>query len=297
MANTPLDMLKQILREGGDLFSLPPVEGRIAFDTMLEEMPRAEDILFGADTLAGIPTVTASTPASSPDRALLYLHGGAYTIGSPTGYRGLIGELARASGTTGFGLHYRLAPEHPLPAAVDDALAAYRTLLDRGYPASRIVIGGDSAGGGLTMALLQAIRNSGLPQPAAALTISPWVDLSFSGASIAAKQAEDPSLRSESLRVMAAHYLAGQDADNPLASPIRGDLSGLAPVLVQVGSAEILLDDAIALARALGMANTPVTLDIVAGAPHVWHLFHFMIAEGADAIARAGAFLSAAMDG
>jgi acetyl esterase/lipase len=292
MSDPALDALLTNMREGGSVFGDSIAEARAGFDEMFGGMPIAPDLSFESITLGSVGGLKATTPNSHPDRALLYLHGGAYVIGSANGYRGLAGELARASGATGYVIDYRLAPEHPFPAAVEDALEAYRALLDMGLTAAQITVAGDSAGGGLTMALLLAIREKGLPQPAAALTISPWVDLRASGDSIRTKQAADPSLTGDGLREMAALYLAGAAGNAPLASPVHGDLADLAPVLIQVGSAEILLDDAVLLARQLGMANSAVTLEIVPHVPHVWHAFHFMLPQGADAIVRAGAFLA-----
>jgi acetyl esterase/lipase len=234
-------------------------------------------------------------PGAADDAALFYLHGGAYVAGSAQGYRGLAAELGRAAGVRLFSADYRLAPEHPFPAAVDDGVAAYRALLDRGFDPSRLVVAGDSAGGGLTLAVLVALRDGGAPLPAAALLISPWADLGCDSESIAAKAVEDPALTAESLRASAARYLAGTDPRHPLASPCFADLTGLPPLLIQVGSAEILLDDAVRVARAAGAAGVDVRLEIWPQMIHVWHAFGFMLSAGRRAIAEAGTFLSARM--
>ena len=264
---------------------------------MLAAMPVAEDLTFTPGTLAGLPALHTASPGAAEDAVLLYLHGGAYISGTPESYRGLAAELARAAGVRGIALDYRLAPEHPFPAAVDDAVAGYEALLARGFAPGRIVIAGDSAGGGLAMAALVALRDKGAPLPAAALLISPWADLTGNACSLESKAAEDPTLTAEALDIAAAHYLGGASAQHPLASPVLADLTGLPPMLIQVGSAEILLDDALALAAAAGRANAPVRLEIWPQMPHVWHIFAFMLPEGRKAIETAGAFLSGAMSG
>ena len=295
--NETLEALIGALRAGDLDFAKPPAETRATFEAMLATIPVAGDLRFEADALAGLNALRIPAPGAAADVALLYLHGGAYISGSAQGYRNLAAELARASGATGFALDYRLAPEAPFPAAVDDAVAAYKALRARGFAANRIVLAGDSAGGGLALATLVALRNEGEALPAAALLISPWADLTCTAPSIAGKAADDPSLTGEGLRIAAAHYLNGADARAALASPVLADLSGLPPMLVQVGSAEILMDDALAVAAAAGRANAPVRLEIWPGMPHVWHAFAFMLPEGRQAIDAAGAFLRTATAG
>lgn len=295
--NEILEMLLESLREGELDFGKPVAETRAEFDTMLAGMPVADDLTFTPGLLADLPALHTVSPDAAEDAVLLYLHGGAYISGNPQGYRGLAAELARATGARGIALDYRLAPEHPFPAAVHDAVAGYEALLARGFAPGRIAIAGDSAGGGLTMATLIALRDKGTPMPAAALLISPWADLTGKARSLESKAAEDPTLTAEALRIAAAHYLGGASAEHPLASPVLADLTGLPPMLIQVGSSEILLDDAVALAAAAGRANAPVRLEIWPNMPHVWHAFGFMLPAGQKAIATAGAFLSAAMNG
>ena len=293
--NEVLDMLMAMMREGELDFGQPVAATRAHFDTMLEAMPAADDLTFTPGMLAGLPALHTASPGAAEDAVLLYLHGGAYISGTPQGYRGLAAELARATGARGIALDYRLAPEHPFPAAVDDAVAGYEALLERGFAPGRIVLAGDSAGGGLTMATLVALRDKGAALPAAALLISPWADLTGKSASHITKAAEDPTLTAEALGIAAAHYLAGASAEHPLASPVMAYLTGLPPLLIQVGSAEILLDDSLALAAAAGRANASVRLEIWPQMPHVWHLFGFMLPEGRKAIETAGAFLREAM--
>ena len=185
--NEALAALVASLREGELDFGKPVAETRAYFDAMLAGMPVAEDLTFTPDALAGLPALHTLSPGAATDAALLYLHGGAYISGTPQGYRGLAAELARATGVQGFALDYRLAPEHPFPAAVDDAVAGYEALLARGLAPGRVVLAGDSAGGGLTAATLVALRDKGLPLPAAALMISPWADLTGTSASLVSK--------------------------------------------------------------------------------------------------------------
>ena len=292
MADQELEQLVAALRSGGPDLSAPPAEARANFEAMLATIPVAADIATEDVDLGGVPGLRLTLPGAAEDAALLYLHGGAYVVGSAQGYRGLAAELARASGVTGYAIDYRLAPEHPFPAAVEDAVTAYRALLARGIDAGRIVLAGDSAGGGLTMATLVSLREHGVALPAAALVISPWADLACTGASITGKAAEDPALTVEGLHGSAAMYVGAGDLAAPLASPVNADLSGLPPLLIQVGSAEILLDDAVALARAAGAAGTAVQLEIWPDMVHVWHAFGFMLTQGRNAIAQAGNFLA-----
>ncbi|HSG56505.1 MAG TPA: alpha/beta hydrolase, partial [Paracoccaceae bacterium] len=275
------------LRAGDLDLAAPPLDLRPAYEAMFATFPVAGDLSFAEVAPGGVPGLRVNVPDSGGG-LVLYLHGGGYVIGSARGYRGLAGEVARAAGMDALLVDYRLAPEHPFPAAVDDALAAYRALLADGRSPQSIVIAGDSAGGGLALALLVALREAGDPLPAAALLISPWADLTCSASSIEGKRAEDPSLTPEGLAACAAHYLGERDRAHPLASPALADLSGLPPLLVQVGSIEILLDDALAIAARAGAAATPVTLEVCPGVPHVFHAFHFMLPQGRAALDRAG---------
>jgi acetyl esterase/lipase len=290
-----LEQLVAALRAGDLDFTGSIAIARGQFEDMLAQIPVADDLSFAAEDLAGLPTLVGRGPAAASDIALLYLHGGAYVAGSAKGYRGLAGELARAAGATAYAVEYRLAPEHPFPAAVEDAVAAYHALLDRGFAPDAIVFAGDSAGGGLVVATLVALRDAGTALPAAAVLISPWADLGCDGGSYVSKAVEDPALTQQGLRAAAAHYLGDADPRQALASPIYADLRGLPPLLVQVGSAEVLLDDAIALAGAAGAAGVAVRLEIWPGMVHVWHAFGFMLEAGRRAIADAGGFLKDAL--
>jgi acetyl esterase/lipase len=194
-------------------------------------------------------------------------------------------------------LDYRLAPEHPFPRAVEDALAGYRFLLSRGYQPARIAIAGDSAGGGLVVSAMIAIRDAGLPQPGCGWCISPWVDLEAVGETMSTKGNADPTVQRAGILEMADMYLNGADPRSPLAAPIYADLAGLPPLLVQVGAAETLLDDAIRLAKAAGAADVRVDLQIWPEMIHVWHLFHPELKAGLRAIEQGGSFIRATIAG
>ncbi len=232
-----------------------------------------------------------STPAANPARVILYLHGGGYVMGSINTHRELGQRLSRAAAARVLLIDYRLAPEHPHPAAVEDATRAYRWLLSRGVSPSRLVVAGDSAGGGLTVATLLAARDSGLPLPAAGVCLSPWVDLEGVGESMTTKAAADPLVQRDGLRRMGALYLNGQDPRTPLASPLYADLSGLPPLLIQVGTAEALLDDSTRLAERAREAGVEVDLEPWDDMIHVWQAFAAVLPEGQQAIERIGQFI------
>ena len=266
-------------------------EQRQAYDAIGSLFPTAPDVQVTPVTAHGVKAEWTSTPDAAQDRVLLYVHGGGYVIGSPLSHRHLTAELGRAAGLRTLSLDYRMGPEVPFPGAVEDALAGYRFLLDQGIKPEHIAIAGDSAGGGLTVATLLAARDAGLPQPACGFCISPWVDLEGQGASMTSKAAEDPMVQKDGLDAMAAAYLGGGDARAPLASPLHADLRGLAPLLIQVGSAETLLDDSTRLAAVAGAAEVSVRLEVWPEMIHVWHFFHPMLGEARQAIAVAGAFI------
>lgn len=231
-------------------------------------------------------------PAGAGDAVLLYLHGGGYVIGSPRSHRHLVAAIASAAGTQALVPEYRLAPEQPFPAALDDALAAYRWLVGQaGVAPARIVIGGDSAGGGLTISTLLALRDAGDPLPAAAVCLSPWVDLSFSLPSCQPGATADPVLDAQVVRAMAQAYLGGRDARHPLASPLFADLRGLPPLLIQAGGNEILLDDARELAARAQRAEVLVTLEVWPEMVHVWQWFAPLFDGAQPAIDRLGEFV------
>ena len=257
----------------------------------------AADVTIEAVDAGGVRAEWTSTANADPRRAILYVHGGGYVIGSLDSHRHVASEIARDLGARTLALHYRLAPEHPFPAPVEDTLAGYRYLLDQGIAPGNIVIAGDSAGGGLVVAALIAIRDSGLAQPACGWCISPWVDMEGIGGSMASLAATDPIVQKEPLLEMSSLYLNGADPRSPLAAPLYADLRGIAPLFIQVGAAETLLDDATRLASVAGAANVPVTLEVWPEMVHVWHLFHPALAAGRRAITAGARHVRDAMDG
>jgi len=266
------------------------------YDGLGATFPTPDDIAHEPADASGVPAEWSYPPGAAADRAILYLHGGGYVIGSIASHRHLVAALARAAGAHALALNYRLAPEHPFPAALDDALTGYRFLLASGFSPAKIAVAGDSAGGGLTVATLVAIRDAGLPQPACGFCISPWVDLEGLGASMTSKAAVDPMVQPEGLGGMARAYLAGASPRTPLAAPLHADLKGIAPLLIHVGSAETLLDDSTRLAAAAAAADVEVRLESWPGMIHVWHFFHTMLGEGRDGIEVAGGYIRARMD-
>ncbi len=241
----------------------------------------------------GVRSEWTSTPDADRSKVVLYLHGGGYVIGSLDSHRHLAAEVGRAARSRTLAIDYRLAPEHPFPAAVDDALAAYRFLLSSGIQPGGITIAGDSAGGGLVVAAMLAIRDAGLPQPACGWPISPWADMEAIGDSMTGKADIDPTVQKASIVDMAKLYLNGADPRSRLAAPIYADLRGLAPLLIQVGAAETLLDDAIRLSQVAGAADVAVDLQIWPEMIHVWHIYHPELAAARRAIAAGGEFAKA----
>lgn len=286
------ETLGLLFRQEGTLENLSWAEQRERIEALAGFMPPTEGFEAVPGAVGGISGEwVRGKHVRRNDAALLYLHGGGYAIGSAKSHRHMVGLLSIESGLPVFAADYRLAPENPFPAAVDDAVAAYKGLLDSGIAPDHLAIAGDSAGGGLTVATLVAARDKGLPMPAGAVPISPWVDLTLGGESHRARAARDPIVKQEGIGAMAALYLNGQDARTPLASPLFADLKGLPPMLIQVGSEETLHSDAAALAAKLEAAGVEVSFENWGGMIHVWHIFHPILAEGRDAIARAGAFL------
>jgi acetyl esterase/lipase len=221
------------------------------------------------------------------------LHGGGYVIGSINTHRAMIARIARASNARALAIDYRLAPEHPFPAAVDDATAAYKWLLAEGYEPGKIVIAGDSAGGGLTLAALVALRDSGVPMPAGAVPISPWTDLEGTGESVRSRAAKDPMVTPGNLAESAKQYYGAHDPRDPLVSPLHANFRGLPPMLIHVGDAEILLDDATRVAERAKLAGVKVELEVWDDMIHVWHVFAKLLPEGQQAIDKIGKFVIA----
>lgn len=271
---------------------LSPARQRRVIDALMRiaVLPRGAQV--ERSTLGGVGAERIVTAASSPERTLLYLHGGAYLVGSPATHRAAAAHLTHAVGAVGHVLDYRLAPEHPYPAAVDDALAAYRALLDAGVPAERIVVAGDSAGGGLALALALRARALGLPLPAALGLISPWVDATLRGLDESIK---DPLLTRGWLELGAASY-AGEDREQPEVSPFYADLAGLPPLFVHAASDEMFLGDVELFVGAARSAGVEVTYQRLEGHWHVTHLFAGMVREATEVVAQMGGWLRAALD-
>ncbi len=275
MANMSIDEQRAYMDESGRGFLLPPgVEVK-------REM---------ADS---VPAEWVKMSGTSEDAAILYLHGGGYAIGSLASHRHLAAAISGAAGVPVLSLAYQLAPEHPFPAAVEDAAMGYRWLLKKGFLPARLGIAGDSAGGGLTVAAILALRDDGLPLPAAGICISPWVDLTCSAESYTTKASVDPLVNQDGIAQFVRWYLGDQDPKNPLASPLFADLTGLPPLFIQVGSDEVLLDDAVGLDRRARDAGVRSTLEIWEEMIHVWHFFAPMLKEGREAVARIGEFFKA----
>lgn len=222
---------------------------------------------------------------ASPAPVFMHLHGGGYVMGMPAASRPLTAQLAGSKTMRVVSIDYAIAPEKPFPAAVDDAVAAYRALIQSGVSPKQIAIGGESAGGGLAVATLVAARDAGLPMPASAVALSPWTDMRCSSASFETKAGVDPLLTRRSLSAMADAYLSGADRKAPLASPNLADLRGLPPLLIQTGSDEVLLDDAVGLDAAAKRQGVETTLEIWPGMIHVWHMFHPLLPEAGQAVA------------
>jgi len=289
MADPEMTRLRQIIA------SQPPAteiaQMRIDADERAKAFVLPGDVTVQPVDANGVKAEWTSTPDADASSVILYLHGGGYVICSLQSHRHLVAEVGRAAGTRTLAIDYRLAPEHPFPAAVEDTVAAYRYLLDRGIRPERIALAGDSAGGGLVVGAMLAFREAGLPMPGCGWCISPWVDMEALGASFVDRAEADPTVQKATIEMMAQWYLGGADPRHPHAAPIYGDLRGLPPLLIQVGAVETLLDDSIALARKAGTADVPVELQIWPEMIHIWHIFFPMLSAGRRAIAAGGSFV------
>ena len=257
----------------------------------------ADDVTLECVDVNGLDGEWSIAPGSDASHVLMFFHGGGYCSGSIVSHRRMVTEAGRAAGMRTLAVAYRLAPEHPFPAAYDDALTAWRFLRNQSIPASRLVIGGDSAGAGLAVALIRRLRDAHEELPACAWLVSPWMDLTMSGSTFASKDAVDPIIHKTYLNELADAYLPpGMDRKDPRISPLYADLRSFPPLLIQVGSAETLLDDATRFASAAGAADVPVTLEIWPHMIHAWHLWNAQLEPGRRALASAGAFIRAHVD-
>ena len=294
MSTVELERLVANFRKLGGAGEVSLEERRASLSYLEKALPVAEDARVEVVDAAGVPAewVRAPSVTDDDDKALLYLHGGGYAFCGPGTHRLLAYNLSQATGMSCLLLDYRLAPEHPFPAAIEDAAAAYGWLLDRGYQADRMAVAGDSAGGGLTLATMARLGQMGHPLPGAIACLSPWTDMTMTGASIQGKAAADPLVKHDSLENCAQWYLGDGDRSDTLASPLFADLSGLPPLLIQVGSEEILLDDAVRLAARAEQAGVTVDYQCWEQMFHVWQLYAPMLSEARDAVAAIGDFLN-----
>jgi acetyl esterase/lipase len=286
----PIDEVRQLLRElvGGP--DTPFMIRRAQAERFAAAFQVPDDVAYKAEKYGNGAVEWVQAQDGSKSCVLLHFHGGGYVLGNPAGSRVFTTEFARSSGAAVASAEYRLAPEHPYPAAVEDALSAYRWLLESGVAPGAMAVAGESAGGGLALALLVAARDGGLPMPACAVLISPWLDLSCSAASFETKASVDPLLTRQSLGEMAEAYLQGADPRLPYASPLFANLAGLPPLLIQVGSDEVLLDDSLELERRACAQGVKVHLRVWPEMIHVWPMFHPSLPEATRAIAEAVAF-------
>ncbi len=291
MSKAELSVLVDRLRER-ERSETPTVEEvRQGFIELVEAFTVPDEAIVELVDVDGIAAEWVADDDARDDKALLYLHGGGYVIGSPDTHRLLAYNLSLVSGLRVLSLDYRLAPEHPFPAAVEDAVTAFGWLIKQGLLPERLAIGGESAGGGLTIATLLALKSGNNPLPACAVCASPWIDLEMGSTSMTTRAEMDPLLQRESLVWFADHYINGGNPRDPLASPIHGNLSNLPEILIQVGSAEVLYDDAIRLHSALRSSGNASRLEIWQDMIHIWHIFAPVLGEAEDAIEQIGHFL------
>jgi phosphinothricin tripeptide acetyl hydrolase len=291
MADADVESIRELAESGG--LAAPSIhEQRRALDESAGSLPVPDGVTVTATTVAGRPAEWLTPDPGTEAGVVLYLHGGGYCLGSIRSHRNLAARLALAFGGRVLTLDYRLAPEDPFPAALDDVRNAYAELLGSGLAAGQIAVAGDSAGGGLTVASLVAIRDAGLEPPAAGVCLSPWVDLTQSSSSYETRAGADPLVSKDGLDLMAAAYAAGTTVYEPLVSPLFADLAGLPPLLVQVGDAEVLLDDALALRDTARAAGVDVTCDHWPDMVHVFQAFPpELMAQADESIAKVGTFL------
>ena len=297
MSTEQRESLDAILRQSAFPDDSDVDEQRRALRELLSAQPLPADVTVTEATLGGVPTAEITVDGIEPRHVVLYFHGGVYVMGDAFLAADLASQVGRRAQAKVISVDYRLGPEDPYPAAVDDALAAYEALLEDGIAASDIAFAGESAGGGLAVATLVNARDRGLPLPAAAFVMSPYADLTLTGTTMDAKGDVDPLMSRKRLQARIADYTAGRDPALGLISPIFADLSGLPPLIIQAGSHEVLLDDAVRLAQRAAIADVEVTLDITPGVPHVFQAYHPILDEAAAALDRAGQLLSTHLAG
>ncbi len=281
-----------LARLSGDKDNRPSLEEMRAEGTVFGELAsEPEGVTWTEVDAGGVPSIWADSAGGSTDRVVQYVHGGGYVIGSAAAYSRFTGHLAKSVGCRVLSVDYRLAPENPHPAAVEDSTKAYRWLLEQGYDPSHIAISGDSAGGGLTLATLLSLRDAGTPLPAAAVPISPWVDMEGTGETMATNAQRDVLVQAPMLHAMAVMFLGGGSAKDPLASPLHADYSGIPEMYIQVGGDEVLLDDSRRVTKRAQKAGVDVTLEVFPEMQHVFQIAVGGVPESDDAVAKIGAYL------
>ena len=289
--SSELEKVLEYLVADAEVKKLPLAERRVKDDENGLKFPLPEGTITEEIQTENFKGEWVKTPGVRKDAAILYLHGGAYVFCSPRSHRHLVAGLSATCNLPAFALDYRLAPEAPFPAAVEDCVTAYRWLLAQGFSANRIVVAGDSAGGGLTLALMISLREAELPLPAAGVLICPWVDLTLAGASYSATPEAQATW--ERLVNLVQLYLHGAEVKNPLASPLYADLSGLSPLLIHGGTADPFFSDSVSLEPVCKAAGVDTMLEVWEDMVHIWHYYHPMLSEGREAIAKIGEFVKA----
>jgi epsilon-lactone hydrolase len=296
MSTEQQETLDAILRQSAFPADSDVNEQRRLLRELLSAQPLPAEVTVTPAELGGVPTAEITVDGIEPRHIVLYFHGGVYVMGDAFLAADLASQVGRRTHAKIISVDYRLAPEYPYPAAVDDALAAYEALLHNGVAPSDVAFAGESAGGGLAIATLVNARDHRLPLPAAAFVMSPYADLTLAGTTMETKRDIDPLLSRESLQARVPEYTSGQDAALGLISPVFADLSGLPPLNIQAGSHEVLLDDALRLARGAATVDVEVALEITPGVPHVFQAYHPILDEAHAALDRAGQFLSEHLD-
>lgn len=288
----PIERFRALLASRSDAEAFDVGQRRAAMEAMARRLAPPADIAHAPDRIAGIACEWVTAPGSRDDHVVIWMHGGGFAAGSCHTHRGLAGEIARHAAARVLTIDYRLAPEHPFPAALDDCRAAYDAVATE-QAIAKLAVGGDSAGGALALGVMQDARDTGQRQPDAAVLLSPWLDLRCNANAYAARAASDPMIQPDVLRRLAGDYLGGHPADDPAVSPGLGGLAGLPPILVQAGSDEVLLDDSLLLDRRGREAGVAVTIEVWAEMVHVFQAYHMLLPDGGQALARAGRFLQA----
>ena len=280
-----------------DVEEVDVLSTRKRLDFFAGMVPIASRVSVQKDTIAGLRSEWLMPEGAPDDRLLLYWHGGAYVMGSCASHRPCVSHIAREAGIRALVPEYRLAPEHPFPAAVEDSVSLYRALLEKGYEPANIVVAGDSAGGGLTVAMLLSLRDAGDPLPGAVGLLSPWLDLSGQGESMTTRKDKDPWFNPEDLPHVTKHYCDDAELIHPSVSPVFADASGLPPTLIQVGGDELLLSDSERFAANMRASGGQVEIDVWPGMWHVWQMFIGLMPESRQAVEKLGEFIRNSVGG